>query len=201
MRNREELRRVLIRSTVAVVARDGMEKTSVCALAKHAQVSQSALYRCFQNKDDLLRATLLSEDDGFVELVEELLPVLQELSLPWQERCWRLWEPVWAFIIDPKEDCVFYIRYYYSENFLRDAKVEHEKKFERLREKLRTYFLPGRRDLVLLHQIFETMLSYAYRVMTGEFSNDAETCRIAFEQICNFLRPHLRPEWMQTDGL
>lgn len=201
MKNRDALRRSLIRSTVAVVARDGMEKTTVCALAEHAGVSQSALYRCFQNKDDLLRATLLSEDEGFVELVERLLPVMHDRTLAWQERGWRLWRPVWDFIIDPKEDCVFYIRYYYSENFLRHAKAEHDKKFDRLRERLRPFFLPGRRELVLLHQTFETMLSYAYRVMTGELPNDEETCHIAFEQICNFLQPHFDPEWMQMDGL
>lgn len=201
MKNKEEICRRLIRSVVNVVARDGMERTTVGALAAEAGISQSALYRCFTNKDDLLRKTLLSEDDGFVELVSELLPVLDERSLAWQERCWRLWKPVWGFIIDPKEDCVFYIRYYYSENFRRHAKEEHERKFDRLRERLRPYFLPGRRDLVLLHQAFETMLSYAYRVMTGELTNDEETCRIAFEQICNFLRPHFRPEWMAGESL
>lgn len=201
MRNREALRQSLIRSTVELVAHVGLEKMTVCGLAEHAGVSQSALYRCFQNKDDLLRATLLSEDDGFVELVSELLPVLKERTLPWRERCWRLWQPVWEFIIDPKEDCVFYIRYYYSENFRRDAKAEHEKKFDRLRERLRPYFLPGRRDLVLLHQTFETMLSYAYRVMTGELPNDEESCRLAFEQVCNFLQPHLCPEWLAVEPL
>lgn len=197
MKNRDELCRCLIRSVVAVVARDGMERTTVGSIAAEAGVSQSALYRCFQNKNDLLRATLLSEDEGFVNLVLELLPVLDERSLAWQDRCWNLWKPVWDFIIDPKEDCVFYIRYYYSENFRRYAKEEHERKFAPLRERLRPYFQTGRRDLVLLHQTFETMLSYAYRVMTGELTNDEETCRIALEQICNFLRPHFQPEWME----
>lgn len=190
MRNRDEISRRLTRAAVQVVARDGMERTTVAALAAEAGVSQSLLYRCFKNKDDLLCRTLLAEDDGFVELVMKLLPILDDASLSWQERCRRLWEPVWWFIIDPKEDCVFYIRYYYSENFRRYAKEEHERKFDRMRERLRPYFLPGRRDLILLHQTFETMLSYAYRVMTGELPNDEETCRIAFEQICNFLRPH-----------
>lgn len=194
MRNREQLRMHLIRSTISVVARDGLEKTRVSSLAEWAGVSQSALYRCFKNKDDLLCAALLQEDKGFIELVLALAPVLDEPSLSWRERCWRLWKPVWDFIIDPSEDCVFYICYYYSENFRRDAKQEHERLIEPVRERLRPYFLPGRRDSVLLHQIFETMLSFAYRVMTGELTNDEDTCQIAFEQICNFLRPHFRCE-------
>lgn len=192
MRNREQLRMHLIRSTISVVARDGLEKTRVSSLAEWAGVSQSALYRCFKNKDDLFCAALLQEDKGFIELVLALAPVLDDESLSWRERCWRLWKPVWDFIIDPSEDCVFYIRYYYSENFRRDAKQEHERLIEPVRERLRPYFLPGRRDSVLLHQIFETMLSFAYRVMTGELSNDEDTCQLAFDQICNFLRPHFR---------
>lgn len=192
MRNREQLRVHLIRCAIAVVARDGLEKTKVSSLAQWAQVSQSSLYRCFKNKDDLLCAALLQEDKGFIELVLALAPVLDDETLPWRERCWRLWKPVWDFIIDPPEDCIFYVRYYYSENFRRDAKEEHDRRFTPVRERLSPYFLPGRRDSVLLHQIFETMLSFAYRVMTGQMENDEETCRMAFEQICNFLRPHFR---------
>lgn len=201
MRSREQLRMHLIRCAIALVARDGLEKSRVSALAESAGVSQSALYRCFHSKDDLLCAALLQEDRGFIDLVLELSPVLDDESLPWRERCWRLWKPVWDFIIDPSEDCVFYIRYYYSENFRRFAREEHERNFMPVREKLRTYFQPGRRDFVLLHQLFETMLSFAYRVMTGEFPNDEETCRIAFEQICNFLRPHFRPELLADGSL
>lgn len=197
MSKRDEHRKILIRSAVNVVARDGLEHTTVGRLAQWAQMSESTLYRCFENKDDLLRAALYKEDEDFAVLVQSLYPVLLDESLDWWERCWRLWKPVWEFILEEPEDCVFYIRYYYSENFRRNAMHEHERQFDPIREKLKCFFLPGRRDGILLHQTFETMLSYAYRVMLGDLPNDESTCRLAFEQICNFLRPHFRTELLE----
>lgn len=198
MRKRDEQRKILIRSAVNVVARDGLEHTTVTRLANWAKMSESTIYRCFKNKDDLLRAAIYKEDEDFAALVQSLYPVLLDESLDWWERCWRLWKPIWEFILEEPEDCVFYIRYYYSENFRRNAKIEHENHFKPLCEKMKTFFQPGRRDLILLHQSFETMLSYAYRVMLGDLPNDESTCRLAFEQICNFLRPHFRPELFEA---
>lgn len=194
---RDEQRKILIRSAVNVVASNGLENTTVSRLAAWAHMSESTIYRCYKNKDDLLRAALYKEDEDFVALVQSLYPILLDESLDWWERCWRLWKPVWEFILEEPEDCVFYIRYYYSENFRRNARIEHERQFDHIREKLKLFFQPGRRDLVLLHQSFETMLSYAYRVMMEDLPNDESSCQLAFEQICNFLRPHFRPELLE----
>lgn len=199
MRNVEKQRQTWIRSAVNAVARDGMEHTTVNRLAEGAGMSESAMYRFFRGKDALLRAALIEEDKGFIAVLDKHFPALLDASLPWRERCWQLWKPVWIFILDPPDDCVFYIRYYYSENFRREAKEEHDRLFAPVRERLEPYFQSGRRVHVLLHQTFETMLSFAYRVMNGELPNDEDTCRMAFGQICNFLWPHFRPELLEDD--
>lgn len=194
MKRREEVRMLLLRSAVRVVTRDGLERTTTKSLAREAGVNETYIYRCFKNKEDLLRAVLRQEDSAFVEFVLTRLPVLRDASLDWRERCWRLWEPTWEFILRKPDDCVFYIRYYYSANFRRYAMEEHERLFDEIRDEIAPVFLLGRRTSVLLHQLFETMLSFAYRVMNGELADDEETCRLAFEQIWNFLRPHFREE-------
>ena len=47
---------------------------------------------------------------------------------------------------------------------------------------------------MLLHQIFDTMLSFAARVLSGEVEDNGETSKWTFEQVYNFVRPNARED-------
>ena len=49
-------------------------------------------------------------------LRREFPNVLAETS-PWRDRCFHLWEKTWKFILDKRDDCIFYLRYYSSPDF------------------------------------------------------------------------------------
>ena len=47
---------------------------------------------------------------------------------------------------------------------------------------------------MLLHQIFDTMLSFAARVQNGEIKNDEATTNWTFEQVYSFVVPNVLTE-------
>ena len=176
----EEIKRRLIESAVHVVARDGLDKTTTKAISKDSGLNEVYIYREFENKEDLLRAALNLEDRRFVYKVFSSRPVMHDADLDWKERCYRLWKPVWE--------------YYYSANFRQYAMEEHLACFRRIVRVAEPVFKRGVNISVLMHQLFETLLSYASRVMEGFLKDDEDSCRIAFNQIYYFVVPHIRED-------
>ena len=60
-------------------------------------------------------------------------------------------------------------------------------------------FKPEANVNMLLHQVFDTMLSFAARVLGGEMPDDATT-QWAFEQIYSFVVPNVREELLISAG-
>ena len=55
-------------------------------------------------------------------------------------------------------------------------------------------FMPEANVDMLIHQIFDTMLSFAARVLGGEMPDDDATTQWAFEQIYSFVVPNVRED-------
>lgn len=61
-------------------------------------------------------------------------------------------------------------------------------------------FKPEANVNMLLHQVFDTMLSFAARVLGGEMPDDDATTQWAFEQIYSFVVPNVREELLISSG-
>ena len=187
-----EMRQNLIDSAVRVVAREGLDRTTTKLIAAEAGLNEAYIYRGFSSKEDLLRAALHMEDTRFVEYITKHLSMMRLTGISWKERCYLLFKYVWEFILEVPDDCRFYIRYYYSANFLKYARDEHLECYRRLKMIASIAFKPDISISLLLHQMFETLLGYAARVNYGEMQNDEQSCRTAFEQIYYFTAPHFK---------
>lgn len=108
-----------------------------------------------------------------------------------------LWKSCWEFILKKPDDCRFYIRYYYSANCKTYAYERHLQVYKPLIDKIRYAFKPDANVDMLVHQIFDTMLSFAERVQTGEFPNNEETTRMTFRQVFIFVVINVRPELLE----
>lgn len=107
---------------------------------------------------------------------------------------------VWRFILGRKDDCLFYLRYYYSANCRTYAYEEHLQCFQELFAAVEQTFKPEANVNMLLHQVFDTMLSFAARVLGGEMPDDDATTQWAFEQIYSFVVPNVREELLIPSG-
>lgn len=189
-----DLKSAFIKSAVRVVARDGLEDTTTKAIAAEAKLNEAYIYRCFNSKDELLSTAFQEEDENFARLIKRTLPVLKMEESDFRERAYLLWKAAWDFILANQDDCLFYLRYYYSANFRSYAYDSHLDRFRSLAEQFRKMLKTDVSAEMLLHQIFDTMLSFAARILSGEIKNDAATEKWVFEQMYSFLMPNIRPE-------
>ena len=195
------LRQILLRSVVHVVAREGLVKATTKAIAAEAGVNEVYIYRCFKNKEDLLSTAFLQEDRGFERLLRLTLSDLRRQELPWRDKAFFLWKASWEFILGKPDDCTFYLRYYYSANCRKYSYERHLECFHPLIDYVAPRFRDGTNVDMLVHQIFDTMLSFAARVLNGEYPNNDATTRETFEQIYSFVVPNVLPEVLEEKSV
>ena len=62
----DELRRRLIDGTIHVIAQDGLDKATTKQIGIETSINQAYIYRCFENKEDMLKKTFEELDDELV---------------------------------------------------------------------------------------------------------------------------------------
>lgn len=194
MRKVENTKQAFIESAVRVVARDGLDKATTKAIAADAGLNEANIYRCFESKEDLLRAAFHMEDVNFAYFLKQNLHVMHMQNTTWKDRAFQLWSASWRFILERRDDCLFYLQYYYSANCRKYAYEEHLKFFQEMFTTMEQTFKPEANVSMVLHQVYDTMLSFAARVLGGEMPDDDVTTRWAFEQIYSFVVPNVREE-------
>lgn len=182
------------------MARDGLDKTTTKAIATEAGLSEAYIYRCFESKEALLRAAFHMEDVAFAYFLKQNLVGMHIQNTPWKDRAFQLWSASWRFILGRRDDCLFYLRYYYSANCRTYAYEEHLQCFQELFAAVEQTFKPEANVNMVLHQVFDTMLSFAARVLGGEMPDDDATTQWAFEQIYSFVVPNVREELLISSG-
>lgn len=194
------MKQTFMMSAVRVIARDGLVKATTKAIAAEAELNEALISRCFSSKNELLSAAFYQEDENFAKLLYKILPVMCMPDFAWKERAFLLWKQSWEFILKNEADCIFYIRYYYSADCRAQAYDTHLKHFHALIEKVRPAFKTGTNVDMLVHQIFDTMLAFATRVLNGEMENSEATTQWTFEQIYSFVVPNVRAEVLGEEG-
>lgn len=189
MKRNENIRQAFIQSAIRVVARVGLDKTTTKAIAADAGLNEAYIYRCFEGKEDLLRAAFHMADVNFASIIRQNLFHMKNSDLPWKERAFRLWSACWRFVLESRDVCAFYLRYYYSANCRKYAYEEHLQYFQELIAMTASAFRPETNAYMVVHQMFDTMLSFAVRVLGGEIPDDDATTVLAFEQIYSFVVP------------
>lgn len=196
----KEIRQAFIQSAIHVVARQGLVKATTKAIAAAAGLNEAYIYKCFKGKDELLAAALWKLDEGLVRHLSETFPIMRNTTLSWKERCFILWKSSWEFILEKADECLFYLRYYYSSDFRLYARERHLQYYRALRSRTDHVFRPEADIDMIIHQIFETMLAFAAHVMAGEMENNDTTTERTFEQIYSFVAPHFRAELTAEAG-
>lgn len=194
-----QMRKIFIESAVSIVARQGLHKATTKAISTMTGLNEAYIYRCFRNKEDLLHAAFHHEDLNFLWNAMSMAPVFELRDIPWKQRCFLFWQTCWNFVLAKPDDCIFYLRYYHSGQCMENAYAEHMEFFHDAIDRIRGYFKPTVDADLVMHQAFDTLLSFASRVMNREMPNDQENMNWAFEQVYSFIWPNIRTEII--DGL
>ena len=86
--------------------------------------------------------------------------------------------------------------------FMRDTPLQalEQLMFSGLFAAVEQTFKPEANVNMVLHQVFDTMLSFAARVLGGEMPDDDAATQWAFEQIYSFVVPNVREELLISSG-
>ena len=181
---KENYRELLLDAVVRVAARDGLDRTTTKLIAAEVPCNEVYIYRNFGSKDGLLQAAFNRTDMRFVQTVLKNLDVMDKPGQPLEQRCHALWEPVWRFCLAQPDDTRFYLRYYYSAQFLASAHELHHRNYQQLQARLSRYFVSSHDSWLLMAHIFETILSFVFSCSLRRSARHARTGRAS-------LQPHL----------
>ena len=91
-----------------------------------------------------------------------------------------------------KPDIVrFYLRYYYSVQYLTSAHELHHRNYQQLQARLSRYFRSSRDSWFLMAHVFETILSFCSHILSGELENTPAVSDEIFQLIFRTLQPYM----------
>ena len=162
-----KIRTALMDATVKIVARDGLEKLTTRSIANECGLHDTYIYRYFLDKEDLLQRTFLRQDHILNELILENMKDVDVTGLHFKEKLKLVWMPAWKLLINNKDECKFYVRYYYSPYF-ENAAEEFKEDNRALMDVFKSFFDTNIDVDMLYHYNIDTLLHMAMRVATGE---------------------------------
>ena len=180
-------------AVVRVAAREGLDRTTTKLIAAEVPCNEVYIYRNFGSKDALLQAAFSRTDLRFVQTILKNLDVMDAPGQPLEQRCRALWEPVWRFCLAQPDDIRFYLRYYYSAQFLASAHELHHRNYQQLQARLSRYFLSSHDSWLLMAHIFETILRFVSHVLCGDLQDTPELDEQVFSLIFRTLQPYMLP--------
>ena len=174
----------LIHSVIRVVSENGIENTTIKKIAASAKVTASGIYGYYQDKDDLLQASFLWADDFFASNVRQIY----RQRLP-EDSLQRLWKRCFFFMLDFRDETMFYVRFLYSTLFSKELMEKHIRNFSRISTVLFSFVNDGSSTesvdkQFLLDHVLNNTLIYAEKIISGKIEMTEETVDRIWNVIC-----------------
>ena len=181
----QEIKLSLIKSTIRTIAEVGISHTTTKLLAQNAGVNEVYIYRIFGGKDELFKEAFIFIDKDFAEAIHDFLPVVYDSHLPIKLQFKKIFDKVWQYALFDKENCSFFIKYYYSHLYHIDISNERKTIYADIMKKFETAFVSGTDTWWLFNHILDVIFSSAIKVLRNEIPETQETA----DQIFDFLYP------------
>ena len=170
--NSQETKDTLMNRTISVIAECGLDHTTTKAITSGTGINEVYIYRYFGSKEALLAKTFDKLDSELVTAIALSLPVMYERSVPYEVRCRRFFDGIWAFLLGNKEKCLAFVRYYYSTYFTKLSVDDHKIRYTPLVNAFSLAFKTEADVWMILNHILNVMLDFAVKVHNGQMSNE-----------------------------
>lgn len=188
----EEIRDRLIDGAICVVARDGLDKATAKAIQQQSGLNVVYIYRCFDNKDDLLAAAFASLDRELIAEINRRLPIMWMSGITVEDRCRMLFAFVWKFLLQNRDKCLTYVRYYYSPNFQHLSLERHRRDFRSTVTRISVAFKEEADVWMILNHILNVLLDFASKVHNGEMSSEDDYTEHVFRVIYQSVKQYFK---------
>ena len=188
----QDMREVLLARTIAVIANEGLDKTTTKAIVTGTGINEAYIYRHFSDKEDLLSKAFDKLDKELVEKVLQHVPVMYMRELEYEMRCRVFFESVWKFLLGDREKCLTFVRYYYSPYFQKHSASVHRQRYEPVVGKFKDAFIDEVDVWMILNHILNVMLDSAVKVHNDHSLKsddyDEHIFRIVYQSVRQYFR-------------
>lgn len=191
---RDELRQKLIDGTIFVIAEEGLDKATTKQVGLRTKINEAYIYRCFNGKEDMFAKSFDFLDYELINAIKQNVDVMHMPGLNYEARCRMFFFKVWAFLLDNKEKCLAYVRYYYSPYFKNNSVSEHKKRYQSVVETFKSHFIEEADVWMILNHILNVMLDFAVKVHNDEMSNEDNYAEHVFRVIYQSVKQYFKQE-------
>lgn len=179
----DEFRRRLIDGTIHVISRDGLDKASTKQIGLETNINQVYIYRCFNDKEDMFSKAFDKLDEELFSKAMQHIEIMYLHSMEYEMRCRFYFSAIWNFLLQDRDKCIAYVRYYYSPYFTRYSAESHKRRFKPLVEKFRGAFQDEADVWMILNHILNVMLDFAIKVHNDQMSKEDDYVEHIFRVI------------------
>ena len=187
----DEIRQKLIDGTIHVIARDGLEKATTKSIGEETSINQAYIYRYFDDKEDMFSKAFDVLDEDLLATTMKYIDVMYMTSLDFKMRSRFYFSAVWECLLEDRDECIAYVRYFYSPYFIKYSAKTHEKRFEPLLNKLRPAFKDEADVWMILNHMLNVMLDFAIKVHNQLMPDDEiyaeHVFRVVYESVKQYL--------------
>ena len=188
----EDIRRRLINGTIFVIAHDGLDKASTKQIGLAASVNEVYIYRCFKDKADMFSKAFAAIDDELVSKALLHVPVMYIKEMDCELRCRAFFMSIWNYLIENRDKCFAYLRYYYSTYFTKYSADEHKARFEPLVKEFRPAFKYEADVWMIINHILNVMFDFAAKVHTDQMRSDDDYTEHVFRVIYHSIEQYFK---------
>lgn len=186
------IRNALMDGAIKVVARDGLEKITTRSIASECDLHDAYIYRYFIDKEDLLMKTFIREDKAMTARIKENLENSDLKGKSIEEVLRAVVMPIWEFLMENEDVCKFYVRYYYSIHFEKDAIEEFREDNRTLHAAFEELFPKGADLELMFHYHMDTLLNIAMKVTTDEIEKTPDIGERVFKLLYSVTKVFLK---------
>ena len=188
----DEIRRRLIDGTIHVIATDGLDKATTKQIGTVTNTNETYIYRCFDGKEDMFSKAFEALDEELVAKAMQHVPVMYMQGMDYEMRCRFFFSAVWKFMLDNRDRCLAFVRYYYSPYFQKYSAVNHKCRYKPLVEKFMDAFRDEADVWMILNHILNVMLDSAVKVHNDEMPNNDDYVEHVFRVIYQSVKQYFR---------
>jgi AcrR family transcriptional regulator len=188
----DEIRRRLIDGTIHVIAREGLDGASTKQIGIATATNEAYIYRCFEDKEDMFAKAFASLDDELLAVTMKHVEIMYMQEMEFEVRCRFYFSAVWKCLLEDRDGCLTYMRYFYSPYFTKYSAGDHEKRFKPLLEKFSPAFKDEADVWMILNHILNVMLDFVVKVHNGHMSASDDYAEHVFRVIYASVKQYFR---------
>lgn len=188
----DELRRKLIDGTIHVIAREGLDKASTKQIGLATSINEAYIYRCFKDKEDMFAKAFDKMDEELLSKTMQHIEIMYLQSMEYEMRCRFYFSDIWKLLLEDRDECIAYVRYYYSPYFTRYSAESHKHRFMPLVDKFKDAFKDEADVWMILNHILNVMLDFAVKVHNGEMPDSDDYSEHVFRVIYRSVEQYFR---------